>query len=130
MTTHAAMGRYVYCISRGDAPVPEAPGIADGAIDLLVPEGHPGPTGLVVSAAAGSDADEAGRVVRRHPTALVEDLETWGVALACRAFDTPLAVVRAVSNEVGVDDKRRWDLPGALTALRNALPVALAALRG
>ncbi|MCA9694715.1 MAG: GvpL/GvpF family gas vesicle protein [Myxococcales bacterium] len=27
MTTHAAMGRYVYCISRGDAPVPEAPGI-------------------------------------------------------------------------------------------------------
>jgi hypothetical protein len=37
--------------------------------------------------------------------------------------------VRAISNEIGEDDRARWDLEGGLTALERALPALLDALR-
>jgi futalosine hydrolase len=73
--------------------------------------------GLLVTAcaASASEADVADRL-RLFPTALAEDMEGYGVALACRLAGVPLAIVRGISNTAGDRDKRRWRITDALEA--------------
>ena len=55
-------------------------------------------SGVSVAAGVRERAADADRIrAPRHATALIEDMETWAVAQACRATDTPLTVVRARS---------------------------------
>ena len=47
---------------------------------------------------------------------MAEDMEGFGVALACRLGGVPLGIVRGISNDAGDRDKSRWQIPAALTA--------------
>ena len=57
----------------------------------------------------------------RHPDVPVEEMEGWGVALACRRAGVPLMIVRAVSNAAGDRDPSHWDAEGAMEALAAVL---------
>lgn len=72
---------------------------------------------LTVCAAAGSPSEAAERR-RRHPLASAEDMEAFGVALACHLSGVPLRVVRGISNAAGDRERAAWDVPGALAAAR------------
>ncbi|MFN0243833.1 MAG: futalosine hydrolase [Planctomycetota bacterium] len=73
---------------------------------------------LLSVCAASGDRDAARRRARRFPGVLAEDMEAFGVALACAARATPLAVVRGISNAAGDRNVRAWDVHGALRAAR------------
>jgi len=64
------------------------------------------------SAAVGSSSGEAA----------VEAMEGFGVLRACALAGVPALEVRAISNEVGEDDRALWELDAALAALAAALP--------
>lgn len=58
----------------------------------------------------------------------VEAMEGFAVLRACALAGVPAVEVRAISNEVGEEDRLRWDIPGALRALATAIPTLVAAL--
>jgi nucleoside phosphorylase len=53
---------------------------------------------------------------------VVEAMEGFGVLRAAALAGVPAVEVRAVSNEVGEEDRARWDVPAALGALEDAFP--------
>lgn len=97
-------------------------------LELAAPPGSPDvlPGPLLTVARASGSLEEA--EVRRTawPDALVEDMESFAVALAASRLGVPLEVVRAVSNRAGEPDRARWDVEGALAALRGWLVARLA----
>lgn len=58
----------------------------------------------------------------------VEAMEGFAVLRACALAGVPAVELRAVSNEIEEPDRARWDFAGALAALAEALPRAVAAL--
>jgi len=74
---------------------------------------------LTVTTATGTAA-RAADLARRHPSALVEAMEGYGVACAADAAGLPFAEVRAISNAVGPRDRDAWRIPQALAALTKA----------
>ncbi|MBJ76748.1 MAG: futalosine hydrolase [Planctomycetes bacterium] len=88
--------------------------------DRLPLEGGDAGLLLTVCSAAG-DEPQAERRRTRFPEARAEDMEAFGVALACHLARVPLTVVRGISNAAGVRDKGEWQLDEALT---NALALA------
>ncbi|MFJ1703538.1 futalosine hydrolase [Kitasatospora sp. NPDC088346] len=79
---------------------------------------------LTVSTVTGS-AERAAALTARHPRALAEAMEGFGVAEAAARFGTPAFEVRAVSNPVGPRDRAAWRIGEALGALErsfHALP--------
>lgn len=50
------------------------------------------------------------------PDAIAEDMEGFGVALACRLAQTPLTIVRGISNVAGDRDKSNWKTEEAMVA--------------
>ncbi|UNO40414.1 futalosine hydrolase [Streptomyces sp. MST-110588] len=84
-------------------------------------------TVLTVSTVTGS-AGRAAELARRHPRALAEAMEGFGVAEAAAAHGVPVLEIRTVSNPVGPRDRAAWrigDALGALSAAFAALPGAL-----
>lgn len=82
---------------------------------------------LTVSTVTGT-AERAGALMRRHPAAVAEAMEGFGVAEAASAAGLPVLEVRAVSNAVGPRDRAAWRIGDALAALTAAfgkLPAAL-----
>jgi futalosine hydrolase len=75
------------------------------------------PAGLLLTACAAS-ADRADVADRRRlfPAAVAEDMEGFGVALACRLAGVPLEIVRGISNAAGDRDHARWAIEPALSA--------------
>ncbi|MGC5041597.1 futalosine hydrolase [Streptomyces sp. DT190] len=71
---------------------------------------------LTVSTVTGTAA-RAAALRARHPTALAEAMEGFGVAEAAAAQGVPVLEVRAVSNPVGPRDRDAWRIPDALAAL-------------
>ncbi|KAB2973381.1 futalosine hydrolase [Streptomyces sp. SS1-1] len=71
---------------------------------------------LTVSTVTGT-ATRAARLRERHPTALAEAMEGFGVAEAAAAHGTPVLELRAVSNPVGPRDRAAWRIGDALAAL-------------
>jgi len=71
---------------------------------------------LTVSTVTGSAA-RATELRARHPHALAEAMEGFGVAEAAAAHGTPVVEIRAVSNPVGPRDRAAWRIGDALTAL-------------
>jgi futalosine hydrolase len=80
---------------------------------------------LTLSCMTGTDA-EAEQLALRHPSAVGEAMEGWGVAWAARSFGVRMGEVRAVSNLVGKRDPSTWDVTGAFDALSRAFGVLLA----
>ena len=79
---------------------------------------------LTCCAAAASPADVASRK-QRFPTSAAEDMEAFGVALACRRFGVPLAVVRGISNAAGDRRHAEWQISAALGAAWQLAQLAL-----
>ncbi|WP_213454162.1 futalosine hydrolase [Rhizomonospora bruguierae] len=74
---------------------------------------------LTVSTVTGTSEGVAG-VLARHPDAVAEGMEGYGVACAAREAGVPFAELRAVSNPVGPRDRAAWRIPQALAALAAA----------
>jgi futalosine hydrolase len=70
---------------------------------------------LTVCAASSNETDVAMRLAR-YPAAAAEDMEGFGVAVACYFGGIPLQVIRGISNRAGDRNKRNWDIEGALHA--------------
>ncbi|MFD3585941.1 futalosine hydrolase [Streptomyces sp. NPDC058683] len=74
---------------------------------------------LTVSTVTGSAA-RAAELRARHPHALAEAMEGFGVAEAAAAHGVPVLEMRAVSNPVGPRDRAAWRIADALAALTGA----------
>ena len=74
-------------------------------------------TVLTVSTVTGTAA-RAAALRARHPRALAEAMEGFGVAEAAAAHGVAVLELRAVSNPVGPRDRAAWRIGDALTALR------------
>ncbi|MXM67630.1 futalosine hydrolase [Streptomyces sp. HUCO-GS316] len=74
---------------------------------------------LTVSTVTGTAA-RADALRARHPRALAEAMEGFGVAEAAAAHGVPVLEIRAVSNPVGPRDRAAWRIGDALTALTEA----------
>ncbi|MFC7892336.1 futalosine hydrolase [Streptomyces sp. NPDC057381] len=96
---------------------------------------HFPPAGLVAAVAAATGARPGtvltgstvtGTAARaallrdRHPRALAEAMEGFGVAEAAAAHGVPVLELRAVSNPVGPRDRAAWRVGDALAALTDA----------
>jgi futalosine hydrolase len=73
-------------------------------------------TVLTVSTVTGTAA-RATDLRARHPRALAEAMEGFGVAEAAAAHGVPVLELRAVSNPVGPRDRSAWRIGDALAAL-------------
>jgi futalosine hydrolase len=71
---------------------------------------------LLTCCAASADTVDARERRSRFPEAVAEDMEGYGVALACSLAGVPLQIVRGISNQVGDRDPRRWQIDRALHA--------------
>ncbi|MFJ4006507.1 futalosine hydrolase [Streptomyces sp. NPDC090023] len=76
-------------------------------------------TVLTVSTVTGT-ATRAAALRARHPGALAEGMEGFGVAEAAAAHGVPVLEIRAVSNPVGPRDRAAWRIGDALAALTGA----------
>ncbi|MFM7136987.1 MAG: futalosine hydrolase [Planctomycetota bacterium] len=99
---------------------PQWPGDASGdeaAIgDVIACAGLPAAGLLLTACAASADAADVAWRRRLFPAAVAEDMEGYGVALACRLAGVPLQIVRGISNTAGDRDKGRWQIGPALEA--------------
>jgi futalosine hydrolase len=71
---------------------------------------------LTVSTVTGT-AVRTAALRERHPRALAEAMEGFGVAEAAAAHGVPVLELRAVSNPVGPRDRAAWRIAEALAAL-------------
>jgi futalosine hydrolase len=94
--------------------------LLDGAqpIDETLPLARSGQGELLTVCGASAAPDEARARRARYPEAAAEDMEGFGVALACRLFDVPLTVVRGISNVAGERERGNWRVGAALAAAR------------
>ncbi|MFI8322834.1 futalosine hydrolase [Streptomyces sp. NPDC085529] len=101
-------------------PVPA--GLTRPVAAALAAAGLPHTTGtvLTVSTVTGGAA-RAEQLAARHPGAVAEAMEGFGVAEAAAAHGTPVLELRAVSNAVGPRDRAAWRIGDALDALRHAV---------
>ncbi|MGC4804724.1 futalosine hydrolase [Micromonospora sp. DT233] len=74
---------------------------------------------LTVSTVTGTAADTAA-LADRHPDAVAEAMEGYGVAIAAAHAGLPFAELRTVSNPIGPRDRGTWRLPEAFAALTTA----------
>ncbi|WP_249374867.1 futalosine hydrolase [Streptomyces sp. I05A-00742] len=84
---------------------------------------------LTVSTVTGTAA-RAAELTARHPHALAEAMEGFGVAEAAAAHGVPVLELRAVSNAVGPRDRAAWRIGDALAALTEAFGALGAGLAG
>ncbi|MFI6447950.1 futalosine hydrolase [Kitasatospora sp. NPDC050543] len=77
-------------------------------------------TVLTVSTVTGT-AERAAALAARHPRAVAEAMEGFGVAEAAARYGLPVFEIRAVSNAVGPRDRSAWRIGDALAALERAL---------
>ena len=93
-----------------------------------VPAAGIAPAGLLLTGcAASATADDLALRRRLFPAAVAEDMEGFGVALACRLAGVPLEIVRGISNTAGDRDKARWQIEPALAAAADLAATILAA---
>jgi futalosine hydrolase len=83
---------------------------------------------LTVSTVTGTRT-RAAELTTRHPRALAEGMEGYGVGIAAVLASAPFAEIRAISNPVGPRDRASWRIDEALTALTSAARAVEAAVR-
>ncbi|MFG1883580.1 futalosine hydrolase [Micromonospora sp. NPDC049102] len=76
---------------------------------------------LTVSTVTGTAAGTE-ELRRRHPEAVAEAMEGYGVAVAAAQAGVPFAELRTISNPIGPRDRDAWRLREALSALTKAAP--------
>lgn len=96
-------------------PASEGTDEVEDHIELSTPTGD----GLLLTTCAASDTRERASLLHeRYTGALAEDMEGFGVAIACHLARTPCWIVRGISNQVGDRDPTHWRIPAALAAAR------------
>ncbi|WP_328367939.1 futalosine hydrolase [Micromonospora zamorensis] len=90
------------------------------ALRAALPAATTGPV-LTVSTVTGTTASTE-ELRRRHPEAVAEAMEGYGVAVAAAQARVPFAELRTISNPIGPRDRDAWRLREALTALTAAAP--------
>ncbi len=106
----------------GFAQVAEESGAPKIEERLDVGAGVPSPTTssrgsvLLTVLSASGDRDHAADRRRCYPDAAAEDMEAFGVALACADAGVPLTIIRGMSNVAGERDKALWKIDDALAA--------------
>ena len=114
---------------------PQWPGEEGGAprvedrLALALPAGRPEAL-LVTGCAASATPAEAERRRARFPGAAAEDMEGFGVGLACALHGVPLTVLRGISNRVGERAPGSWRIAEAMEAVRDLLRACLAQEEG
>lgn len=83
---------------------------------------------LTVSTVTGT-AQRAEELAARHPGAVGEAMEGFGVAEAAAAHGVPTLELRTVSNRVGPRDREAWRIPDALAALGGSCTALVPVLR-
>jgi len=73
---------------------------------------------LTCCAASASAADIRCRT-QLHPEATAEDMEGFGVALACKLAGVAVQIARGISNRAGDRDKATWQVVPALESVAN-----------
>ena len=106
----------------GGVAVPADPGLL-GALRTALPAATVGAV-LTVSTVTGTAASTAA-LADRHPDAVAEAMEGYGVAVAATQAGLPFAELRTVSNPIGPRDRWSWRMREAFAALT----AAAAALR-
>jgi len=71
---------------------------------------------LLTCCAAAQSEDDCKQRLGHFPEAVAEDMEGFGVALACHAAGIPLAIVRGISNRAGNRRVSSWAISPALQA--------------
>jgi futalosine hydrolase len=96
---------------------PASPHVAIGDEILLTPSTtEPSAGQLLTACAASSSAHDVDVRRRLFPSAVAEDMEGFGVAMACRLAGVPLTIIRGISNTAGDRDTSRWQITAALEA--------------
>ncbi|MFG3553596.1 futalosine hydrolase [Micromonospora sp. NPDC047557] len=103
----------------GGSVVPADPGLL-AALREALPSATTGPV-LTVSTVTGTAAS-TDELRRRHPEAVAEAMEGYGVAVAAAQAGVPFVELRTISNPIGPRDRDAWRLREALTALTAAAP--------
>lgn len=103
----------------GGSVVPADPALL-AALRTALPAATVGPV-LTVNTVTGTAASTE-ELRRRHPEAVAEAMEGYGVAVAAAQAGVPFAELRTISNPIGPRDRDAWRLREALTALTLAAP--------
>lgn len=74
---------------------------------------------LTLACMTGTD-DGAERLATRHPRAVAEAMEGFGVAAAAHYAGVRFAEIRAISNVIGKREPASWNIQGAFDALSQA----------
>ncbi len=114
----------VYCDLSAEWPVVDRVTADPGLVEALRTALPAAATLPVHTSAAVGGARDTGST-----GPLVEAMEGFGVLRAAALASVPAVEVRAISNEIGEADRARWQIPVALDALEQAVPLALAAVR-
>lgn len=96
-----------------------APAIATGDIYESLPlatTDAQAPTLLTVGHASGN-LDTVARREQQFPDARAEDMEGFGVALACQLYGTRCSILRGISNVAGQRDLTTWQIEPAFRSL-------------
>ncbi|MET8835297.1 futalosine hydrolase [Micromonospora sp. NPDC004540] len=104
----------------GGSVVPADPGLL-GALRTALPAATVG-TVLTISTVTGTAASTA-TLADRHPDAVAEAMEGYGVAVAATQAGLPFAELRTVSNPIGPRDRDSWRMREAFAALTTAAAV-------
>ena len=80
------------------------------------------PAGKFVSVMSASSCTEEAEIRRAtYPDAVVEEMETYSVALACHTSGVPLIAIRGISNVAGDRDFKNWNSKAAIQAASDIL---------
>ena len=79
---------------------------------------------ILTLATVTGTARTAATLQTRHPQALAEAMEGYGVACAAQTAGVPFAELRTVSNPIGPRDRAAWRLREAFSALTEAAAAA------
>ncbi|WP_446218037.1 futalosine hydrolase [Micromonospora sp. IBHARD004] len=101
----------------GGVSVPADPGLL-GALRTALPAATLGAV-LTVSTVTGTVASTEA-LADRHPDAVAEAMEGYGVAVAAAQAGLPFAELRTVSNPIGPRDRGAWRMKEAFAALTEA----------
>ena len=90
---------------------------ANDVISLATPTDDKAKGRLLLTACASCGGKED-MVLRQKflPNIFAEDMEGFGVALACQQGNTPCMIIRGLSNRVGDRDKNNWKIKEPLRA--------------
>lgn len=71
---------------------------------------------LLTGCSASAGPEDVALRMTHHPAAVAEDMEGFGVALACQLSGLPLRIVRGISNHAGDRRHAEWQIARALEA--------------